>query len=38
MQRNAIEMQFSPADDQIKKGFKFENVGPTFSIFTVVTH
>ena len=28
----------SPADDQNKNGFKFENVGPTFSIFAVVTH
>ena len=26
------------ADDQNKNGFKFENVGPTFSIFAVVKH
>ena len=29
---------FSPADDQDKEGFKFENVWPTFSNFALVTH
>ena len=37
MQRNYPQM-FSPADDQDKGGFKFENVWPTVSIFAVVTH
>ena len=29
---------FSPADDQDKDRFKFENVWQTFSNFAVVTH
>ena len=37
MQRNYPQM-FSPADDQDKDGFKFENVWQMFSNFAVVTH
>ena len=37
MQRNYPQI-FSPADDQDKEGFKFENVGEMFSSFAVVTH
>ena len=35
MQRNYPRI-FSPADDQDKEGFKFENIEPTFSNFAVV--
>ena len=37
MQRNYPRM-FSPADDQDREGFEFENVWRTFSNFAVVTH
>ena len=36
MQRNYLRMS-SPADDQDKDGFKFENVGPTH-LNSVVLH
>ena len=37
MQRNYPRI-FSPANDQDREGFKFENVWRTFSNFAVVTH
>ena len=37
MQRNYPRM-FSPADDQDREGFKFENVWRMFLNFAVVTH